>query len=430
MTKRINPFQPNSPVHQGMFVGRLAELEIIEAALLQAKAGSPKHFIVTGERGIGKTSILNVARWEALGQIPVEGETINFLVVHTDVEPSTTQLGLVKKVELGLQHALADSEAARNFLKNAWGFVSRLEAFGVKLREVSSDLTPETLLDEFAYSLSHTIGRVCDNKSNLTAVKYDGLLLLLDECDNAPPALHLGSFLKLLLEKLQRAGCDRFTVGLAGLPRIREVLLESHESSLRLFDEVRLERLSADEVSQVVDRCLAKANESAERPTTIDEAGRRVLIHFAEGYPHFIQQFGYSAFEKDSDYKISQEDVFDGALGPRGALDRIGDRYYRNDFYNKIQKDSYRQVLRIMADGLDSWITKTEIRKRFRGTESTLSNALHALRSRRIILTKEGTKATYRLQHKGFAHWIKLYTADPSEMRRGRSGTEGGLAGR
>jgi hypothetical protein len=101
-------------------------------------------------------------------------------------------------------------------------------------------------------------------------------------------------------------------------------------------------------------------------------------------------------------------DVLLGAFGSRGALDVIGDRYYRDDFYNRIQKESYRQVLRIMADKLDGWVTKQEIRAKFKGNDSTLDNAIKALRDRHIILSKEGERGIYRLQHKGFALWIKL----------------------
>jgi hypothetical protein len=134
----------------------------------------------------------------------------------------------------------------------------------------------------------------------------------------------------------------------------------------------------------------------------------------AEGYPHFIQQFGYSAFAADADNTIDEQDVNRGAFAKRGALEAIGDRYYRNDFYNKIQKDSYRQVLRIMARKGDNWVTKAEIKKDFHGKESTLDNAIHALRGRHIILPREGYKGLYRLQHRGFALWINLYASKES----------------
>jgi hypothetical protein len=102
-------------------------------------------------------------------------------------------------------------------------------------------------------------------------------------------------------------------------------------------------------------------------------------------------------------------------------MEQIGDRYYRDNFYNKIQQESYRQVLRIMADHLDSWVSKGAIREKFEGKTTTLDNALHALRERGIILSKEGEKGVYRLQHKGFALWIKLYTGDPELFQRSTS---------
>ena len=142
--------------------------------------------------------------------------------------------------------------------------------------------------------------------------------------------------------------------------------------------------------------------------TAIDDEGRIVLIGLSEGYPHFIQQFGYSAFAADKDLVINHEDVLNGGLAPRGAIQMIGDRYYRGDFYKKIQKDSYRQVLRIMADSGNKWISKGDISKSFPGKTTTLDNAIHALLRRKIILAKEGARGTYRLQHRGFAFWIKL----------------------
>jgi predicted transcriptional regulator len=93
-------------------------------------------------------------------------------------------------------------------------------------------------------------------------------------------------------------------------------------------------------------------------------------------------------------------------------LEAIGDRYYRDDFYNKIQQESYRRVLCIMADRLDGWVTKEEIRTAFSGSLTTLASAIKALRERHIIMSKEGERGVYRLQHKGFALWIKLETTN------------------
>src|SRR5262249_8146472 len=137
---------------------------------------------------------------------------------------------------------------------------------------------------------------------------------------------------------------------------------------------------------------------------------RQMLVRLSEGYPHFIQQFGFSAFEADTDHVIEITDVMNGAFGEHGALHQIGERYYRDDYYNKVQQESYRQGLTINHHKLDDWVTKPEIRKAFKGKSSTLDNAIHALLSRNIIMPKEGAKGVYRLQHKGFSLWISLQT--------------------
>ena len=239
--------------------------------------------------------------------------------------------------------------------------------------------------------------------------KYDGVLICLDEIDRASDTLDLGTFLKTLIESLQRRECNHVMFGLAGLTEAREVLRDSHPSSLRMIDDLPLERLASKEATEVIERCLGRANERNSTATNIDLEAKTILAALSEGYPHFIQQYGYSAFACDADGLIDQTDVLRGAFGPGGALKAIGERYYREDFFERIQKDSYRQVLRIMADKLDAWVTKEAIRQRFTGTEKTLNNALQALRDRNIILSKDGERGIYRLQQKGFAIWIKTF---------------------
>ena len=397
-----------------MFVGRVDELDKLESHLLQTRAGQPTNFMITGERGIGKTSLLDYIKYVARGSISAGNENINFLVIETDLDERTTQLALVKKIELGLRRELSKSEKARSFLTSTWRFLERVEAGGVSLKDKPGP-DADLMVEEFAYSLAETVARITDKSGeDFFSARYEGLIILIDEADNASSDLKLGSFVKLLVERLQRNDCQRVMVGLAGLPELRQVLLSGHPSSLRVFDELPLGRLSNDEVIGVIDICMEEANKKNPEQTTITLDAKSSLVALAEGYPHFIQQFGYSAFAADADNNIDKEDVTAGAFAKRGALEAIGDRYYRNDFYNKIQKDSYRQVLRIMARKGDNWVTKAEIKKEFHGKESTLDNAIHALRGRHIILPREGYKGVYRLQHRGFALWINLYASKES----------------
>lgn len=330
---KINPFAPNSPVHPGMFVGRVAELLKLESCLVQTKAANPSNFMITGERGIGKSSILNYIKHVAEGMEGLEETKVSFLVIDTDIDPNTTQLGLVRKIELGLDRALGKTESARTFLTNSWDFLKRVEAAGVKISPADRSEDEELLLEEFSYSLADVVGRVCsEGDSTVFGARFDGIIMLIDEADKASKNLSLGSFFKLLTERLHRRGCDRVAFGIAGLPELRTVLVESHPSSLRLFEELVLGRLSPDEVTRVIDIGLQRANEKNTDKTAITDEAKDHLAYYSEGYPHFIQQFSYSAFATDTDNVIDVEDVKRGGFGRRGAMELIGDRYYRDSY--------------------------------------------------------------------------------------------------
>ena len=81
----INPFRPNSPTNPGMFVGRYDEIKRIEGALKQTIANRGHSFLLLGERGIGKTSLLNLVKFFSEGYIEVDNQKLNFLVVEVDI---------------------------------------------------------------------------------------------------------------------------------------------------------------------------------------------------------------------------------------------------------------------------------------------------------------------------------------------------------
>jgi len=53
----INPFNPDSPVAPENFEGRKEILKSNIKILEQTKFGNPKHFFITGLRGMGKSSL-------------------------------------------------------------------------------------------------------------------------------------------------------------------------------------------------------------------------------------------------------------------------------------------------------------------------------------------------------------------------------------
>ena len=90
-----------------------------------------------------------------------KNETVNFLVIDTDIDQNTTQLGLISKIEVGLRRALSNTEAARTFFQKTWQFLQRVEAVGVSIKPNETQQLADTVFEEFAYSLADTVNRIC-----------------------------------------------------------------------------------------------------------------------------------------------------------------------------------------------------------------------------------------------------------------------------
>jgi hypothetical protein len=407
--ERYNPFRPGSIVTPGMFCGRYPEFVGTERALFQTKNGNPHHFLIHGERGIGKSSLLYSLELVARGRFDAfEGGKFNFLTLSLELEPENTYSDLIAKVGAELGRAVAARDPGTELLRTTWDFLKRWEVMGVKYAESQRQAKPNELLDELTHTFEQTLARF--------GSAIDGILLLIDEADK-PLDANLGEFVKVFTERLTKRGCNNVCLGLAGLSNVLQHLRESHESSLRIFQIFTLEPLLHGERIQVVEKGLAEANDKNGVHTSITAEAKDAISELSEGYPHFVQQFAFCAFEEDTDSNIELTDVQQGALHPsKGAIQQLGLKYFHELYFDQIGSDEYRDVLRAMAENLDGWASKADLRKKLGIKQSTLNNAISALKKRHIILPKPGKAGVYRLPTKSFAVWIKAFTRARQEV--------------
>lgn len=405
---KINPFKPNDPVPAAMFAGRYDELIALEKGLFQTKNGQNSNFLITGERGIGKSSLLMFLKYVSCGQIEsLEHGKFDFVTINIVISEKTDLVTLIKLIEKNISREIGKIEKVRNFLAETWSFVQRLKIMDSGIDKAVHNDESDIIIDDFAYSISETCKRI--TKPEKGENTKDGIVFLIDEADNSCPDLRLGYFFKAVTELLQHHSCNNIMFVVSGLPDVVDKLIASHESSVRIFTQLKIEELNDKDRAYVLDKGLEAGNKLNEEKTTITDSAKTYISTLSEGYPHFIQQFAYSAFDQNSDAEITNEDVIEGAFKKGGAIDAIGDRYYVSAFHDKIKSDEYRQVLSIMAEKMNSWIKKSEIREKFTGDETVLSNALQALTTRKIILKNPSKVGEYRLQQRGFALWIKLF---------------------
>jgi len=323
------------------------------------------------------------------------------------ISERTDLVTLIKLIERNIAREVGRVEVIRNFLSHTWGFVKRIRVMDSGIAEAEKESNTDILINDLAHSLAETCNRLVNPESG--EERRDGILFLFDEADNACDNLRIGYFFKAVTELLQQNGCNNVMFVVAGLPDVVEKLSNSHGSSVRIFNQLKITELNPDDRKYVVDKGLEAGNKINKEQTTISEKANNRISTLSEGYPHFIQQFAYSAFSVNEDGEISDDDVLSGALSKGGAIDAIGDRYYASAFHDKIKSDEYREVLQIMAGSMNSWIKKSEIREKFTGKDQTITDALGALTSRKIILKNPSKIGEYRLQQRGFALWIKLF---------------------
>lgn len=385
-----------------MFAGRLAELVILERVLVQTRGGNAQHFLLAGERGIGKSSLMLAVRLIASGQMPsLSGQTFKFLVLELELDPTSTYRQLVVQIAGALRRALTPFEKSREALREVWDVVKRIEAMGMRYHSEEQPTETHELMDNLVSAFVESARTLGENA--------EGVLILIDEADKAPSDAQLGSFVKVFTDRLTKQQCDNVALGVAGVTGIVQKLRSSHESAPRVFSILNLEPLELDESKSVVRQGLTHGNSKNDLPVTITDEALTLLASVSEGFPHFIQQFAYCAFEEDADDVISDVDVAAGAIGENGALDQLGQKYFQQMFFEKINSNEYRAVLRAMAqsDSPDGWVTKEQIRQATGLKETTLGNAIHTLKDKEIILPKSGEKGVYRLPNRSFAAWIR-----------------------
>jgi hypothetical protein len=404
---RFNPFSPGGLVPEGVFTGRIEESKALERMLFNTQHGNPQHFLLHGERGIGKSSLSYMHELAASGRIsPWDGEErFNFLTVSVVLEPSDTYASIIRKLGSALRRSLANHKKLEAKAKDVWDFLKRWEVMGVKYRDTEATLSLSELLDELAESYSVACSRISDALA--------GILVLIDEADKPTSDADLGSLLKGLTERVARTSPNTICFGLAGVSSVIDTIRQSHESALRLFTSFHLKPLSQDESVEIIRRGLKRTLKKTSVEVRIAPEAEQFIALYSEGYPHFIQQFAYCAFEADTDNNIEADDVKRGAWGEHGAFEQLGTKYFEGLYFDRIGSDDYRQVLRYMSEHLDGWVSKEDIRAHAKLKPSTLNNAIKALRDRQIIVPQPGQRGMYRLPTKSFAAWIRAFTNFP-----------------
>lgn len=189
----VDPFTPNRPIDEpSRFFGRTEPVTEIVDSLFQIKNSNPKHTIITGDRGVGKSSLLIQMELTATGdnrltdslKIDRGVNNYNFVTVWQDVDSTQNvfdlSLAIISKFE-------------SSFKKFISGFNLEIDIAGYATigKDKNSQANMNMMIDEFVDRLL---------KAEKEAIKNgkDGVLIFVDELDRIKPDSMISSFFKLV----------------------------------------------------------------------------------------------------------------------------------------------------------------------------------------------------------------------------------------
>ncbi len=299
----VDPFTPNRPIDDpDRFFGRSDPVNEMIDSLYQVKSGNPKHTIVTGDRGVGKSSLLMQVFLTATGdnrltdRLAIDRGTpkYNFATVWHDVDSSQSAFDLALAV-------LSKFESTFQKLIKGINLEIDLAGFAKLNADKQHPANMTQLIDEF-------VKRVSKLHATSKANGKDGILIFVDELDRIRTDSMIASFFKLTSERLARDGQKNMAFICAGITGAIQKLEEEHASILRTFRDVPLPRFEKDEVSTI----LRDGFESTKHAIDIADFSQRAW-DVTVGLPEPTHLLGSEMLSVDTDGILADED-FDAAI--------------------------------------------------------------------------------------------------------------------
>ena len=299
----VDPFTPNRPVDDpDRFFGRAGPVNEMIDSLFQVKNGNPKHTIITGDRGVGKSSLLTQVHLTATGDnrltnrltIDRGTEKYDFVTAWHDVDATQSAFDLANAIL---------SKFESSFQKFISGFKLEIDlaGFGKLGRDKQNPLNMTQLIDEF-------VSRLTKINHEAQKSKKDGILIFIDELDRIRPDSMIASFFKLTCERMARDALKNVAFVCAGITGAVQKLEDEHASILRTFRDVPLPRFEKAEVAEILCDGFTAAGHT-EEVTNFPERAWEVTV----GLPEPTHLLGSEMLSVDTD-GVLKDDDFDAAI--------------------------------------------------------------------------------------------------------------------
>ena len=325
--KGQSPFYPGQPVPVELFVGRADEVARIRRAAHQVAGGKPQAVFISGEYGIGKSSLARYVRFTAEREPGLLGFHVLLGAAHTleDVAQAT-----VRTVVESSASAKSTADAIRSFLAE---YVGEQTLFGVTLR--LDKLKRDAL--EISRGYLPFLREIWERSRG----QYRGLLVILDEINGIAGRPDFSFFLKDLVDAnaLSDSPLPLLLV-LCGTEDRRKELIVQHRPVERIFEVAHIEPMSEAESREFFARAFEKVQ------MKVTDTAMDLLCRYSGGLPKLMHLLGDAAFW------IAPADVVDEAVAVRAtwaAAEDVGRKFVDHQVYKALRSSDYHRILKKLA---------------------------------------------------------------------------------
>lgn len=315
-----NPFAPGAGSQPPELAGRDRIIEEAGTALQRVLTGRhARAQILLGLRGVGKTVLLN--------KIEQEAERFGHLTSLIEAPEGRTLADLLFPKVHQVLRRLSLAESARVTTHAAYRALRAFAgAFKLKIGEFGISVDPEPGVADSG-DLENDLSDLFVRIGEAAKAAGRGWVLLIDEVQY----LTEGEIAALIvaLHKTSQKNLPVLFFG-AGLPQVAALSGEAKSYAERLFTFPTVGALDAEAARNALRRPIMDEGE------TITEDALGAIIAETRGYPYYLQEWGYQAWNAADQSPIDLEDA---KAASRAALTRLDEGFFRVRFERLTPKE-------------------------------------------------------------------------------------------
>ena len=291
-----------------------------------ADRGVFKTGFISGERGIGKSSLASFVRHLCERESRVTGCHV-YLGGVRDVQQ------MARRTFDRLLKDSIDRPWHRQVVEFFGDRIRKVGLFGVSVELALSDRDLETIAGNFVRSIRQLLSRIEEKGT---------LLLILDDINGLATSTDFAHWLKSIVDEVATSSQEtRLCILVVGLEQRRQELIQSQPSVARVFDLIDISPWSDDEAGQFYRDSFAAGN------VTVSPDGLKLLVRFTGGLPVLAHEIGDAVWSTSRSPAIAGDEI---RLGVMRAAEIVGRKLLEPQILQAIQSDRYRSILRKMAD--------------------------------------------------------------------------------